>query len=74
MGYQGISQVSVEGGKYDDVIKCGHLCFFKDKNGGINLLVGVLMSSFIILTSHEACEFYCRSTLPLSVITIYWIM
>ena len=48
---------------------CVHL---KGNNGGLNLLVGVLMSYFIVVTIHEVCDFCWRSSLLLSVFDIFW--
>ena len=48
-------------------------CFrLYDNTGLLSLLVGLLMSYFMIVTRHEVLDFCWRSNLPLSVFKICW--
>ena len=44
--------------------------FLKDKNGGVSSFTGVLMSFFMVVTIHEACDICCRPSLTLIVVDI----
>ena len=48
---------------------CVHL---KENTGGLSSLAVFLLSFLMVVTSHEVCDFCCRSILYFSVFAIYW--